>query len=134
MICWGGVSVPGLTPDPDALADLAGLAATIRQRHGSVYRFAQSAGLPRSVVGQVLRGVYPGDLARQIERIRAALGLPDLEEDRPDPVAGIAAELERVACSRCRRPDRRGCRGCRATIRLQAEAVAKQISQFECKR
>ena len=102
------------------------LRAAILARHRSIYAYCKATGTTKSVVLQLLAGRYPGNVARQTARIRAALaGTPSPGPSREVPsAAAIFAVLERTGCARCRATDKRKCRGCRTLWERQAEAVA----------
>ncbi|MGE4297547.1 MAG: helix-turn-helix domain-containing protein [Desulfovibrionaceae bacterium] len=102
--------------------DLASLRARIEERHTTVYRFCRDTGLPRQTVYWVLSGGYRGDVDTQVARICVAL-----QDDPADPEARVRAAIQAVACERCRRTDRRGCRACNLTIAKQARAVLRVL-------
>lgn len=94
-------------------ADAAALKREIEGHYGTVYRFVKVSGLPKSAVYWLLSGRYPSDPARLLARIRSVLaaGAGHASAARQLDVAAVAETLERVACSRCTRLDRRR-RGC----------------------
>jgi hypothetical protein len=114
------------------------LRAAILARHRSIYAYCKATGITKSVVLQLLAGRYPGNVARQTARIRAALDETPSATDAPREMpsqAAIFAALERVGCARCRATDKRKCRGCRTLWERQAAAVvglfaSNQISQI----
>lgn len=101
--------------------EVARLRADVERQYGTVYQFCRANGLPRGTTYQVLRGVYAGDMQRQLARIRAALD----QQDQAEVLAMQA--LKRVACARCTR--RGPCGRCDDLFRAQARAVMKTISQ-----
>ncbi len=102
------------------------LRAAILARHPSLYAFSKATGVTKSVVLQVLAGRYPGNVARQAARMRAALAgaPPAVSGWEPPTPAAIHEALERVACARCRVTDKRRCKSCRALWDRQAAEVA----------
>lgn len=101
-----------------APAELEELRRRVAARFGSVHAFAKNrpAGLARSTVYQVLSGRYGGNVARQAERIRAALD---------GPSEGFFEVLRRAACGLCRRKRRRArqCERCYELFRAQEKAI-----------
>lgn len=106
--------------------DREALRAAILARHRSIYAYCKATGITKSVVLQVLAGRYPGNVARQTARIRAALAdtPPAAPGGEPPTLMAIHAALERVACARCRRTDKRRCKSCRVLWERQAAEVA----------
>jgi hypothetical protein len=102
------------------------LRAAILARHRSIYAYCKASGITKSVVLQILVGRYPGNVARQTARIRAALAdtPPAAAGVEPPTLTAIHAALERVACARCRRTDKRRCKSCRMLWDRQAAEVA----------
>ena len=102
------------------------LRAAILARHRSIYAYCKATGITKSVVLQVLAGRYPGNIVRQAARIRAALAEtpPAGPSAEPPTLTAIHAALERVACARCRRTDKRRCKSCRTLWERQAAEVA----------
>jgi len=107
-------------------AEREALRAAILARHRSIYAYCKATGVTKSVVLQVLDGRYPGNVARQTARIRAALAdTPPTEVGHEPPsLTAIYEALGRVACSRCRVTDKRRCKSCRALWERQAAEVA----------
>jgi predicted transcriptional regulator len=108
--------------------DAAALKQEIEAKHGTVYKFIKQSGLPKSAVYWLLSGHYPSEPDRLLARIREALSEP--EQAPPLPVlevAAVAETLASVACSRCKRLDRRRCRGCKNLFRRQAEAIEQLL-------
>jgi len=102
------------------------LRAAILARHRSLYAFCKATGITKSIVLQILAGRYPGNVARQMARMRAALAdtPPAAPDAEPPTLTAIHAALERVACARCRATDKRRCKSCRALWERQAAEVA----------
>ena len=105
------------------------LRAAVLARHRSIHAFCRvHPELARATVYQVLSGRYAGNMPMQTARIRAALGArptaPGIDAGR------IAAVLQEVKCGRCRRADRRGCRGCRIQTGREAEAVTRFLDDI----
>ncbi|MBU1002771.1 MAG: hypothetical protein KKE73_09635 [Proteobacteria bacterium] len=102
----------------------AGLRAEIEEQHETVYRFCKISGLNKSTVYMVLSGRYPGDMARQAGRIRAALAGDSPRAEK------IRTVIQREACALCKK--RRACDGspCARIFDAQAQAVMKTISQI----
>ncbi|WP_300160129.1 hypothetical protein [Solidesulfovibrio sp.] len=102
------------------------LRAAILARHRSIYAYCKATGVTKSVVLQLLAGRYPGNVARQTARIRAALAdtPPAGPGAEPPSLTAVYAALERVGCARCRRTDKRRCKTCRALWERQAAEVA----------
>ncbi|HML52881.1 MAG TPA: hypothetical protein PKC79_02180 [Solidesulfovibrio magneticus] len=102
------------------------LRAAILARHRSIYAYCKATGITKSVVLQLLAGRYPGNVARQMARIRAALAdtPPAGSGAEPPSLTAIYAALERVGCTRCRRTDKRRCKACRVLWERQAAEVA----------
>ncbi len=102
------------------------LRAAILARHRSIYAYCKASGITKSVVLQVLAGRYPGNVARQTARMRAALAdtPPAAPGAEPPTLTAIYEALERVACARCRRTDKRRCKSCRTLWERQAAEVA----------
>lgn len=107
------------------------LRRVIVARFASVHRFCRMhPELTRSTVYQALNGSYPGNVSRQLAVIRAALAdrsrstapavhVPDLET--------LEAVLQASRCRHCRRPDRRGCRGCKTQTGRDAQALREYM-------
>ncbi|UJX42989.1 hypothetical protein K9F62_10045 [Desulfovibrio sp. JY] len=102
------------------------LRAAILARHRSIYAYCKATGITKSIVLQILAGRYPGNVARQTARIRAALADTPPTEATPEPpsLTAVYEALERVACARCRVTDKRRCKSCRALWERQAAEVA----------
>lgn len=102
------------------------LRAAVLARHRSIHAFCRvHPELKRATVYMVLAGSYPGNTARQEARIREALGetqggTPWTSVFSPERVA---ATLQACKCAHCRRPDRRGCRGCRNQTAREVAAL-----------
>lgn len=109
--------------------------ALVRARHGSVYKATQvlgPLGLPRATIYQTLSGRYAGNLARQLARIRSALG------ETPKPVRPplLSAEalyeaLKAAACARCAAPNSARCSACDGLFQAQAAAVDRLFASPE---
>lgn len=108
-------------------------------RHGSIHAFLKRhPELTRSTVYQVLGGRYPGNIERQMVVIQAALdGTPAdaALATRPIPdVDALADVILAAKCGKCRRPDRRGCRGCRIQTGREAQSVRDFLEVSLCPR
>lgn len=107
------------------------LRQAILAKHPTVYAFwkAHQAKISKSVVFLVLRGTYPGHQARQAERMR--LLLRGAVQGAGPHVPGedeIVSAMERVACSRCPRQNRKSryrCKACLALWRAQAQEIGR---------
>lgn len=105
--------------------ELDELKSRVAARFGTIHAFAKKrpGGLARSTVYLVLSGKYGGNIDRQVERIRAALG-----ENGQD----VFDILKKVACARCRKKRRRSkqCERCfelwRAQERELSDAVGRE--------
>ncbi|WP_160717912.1 hypothetical protein [Halodesulfovibrio sp. MK-HDV] len=99
----------------------AELAAQIQERFGTIHNFCKQHEfqLNRSTVYMVLRGVYAGNTARQVERIENALN-----ECRPEEQ--IFTAIKQVACSRCSVTSMH-CKRCDKLFTAQAKAVLEVV-------
>lgn len=106
--------------------DLEALRGEIDKLFGTAHAFCRQSGLPRSTVYTVLSGRYPGNVERQMERIRAALAGRDKLE------AAVLKAIHTTACGRCK--NRRACarqrHGCLTGFEAMTEAVMAAISQL----
>ncbi len=104
--------------------ELAALRAAIERDYGSIHQFCRRRrDLNRSTVYMVLAGRYPGNVARQVRRIEAALAGGGLE-------GAVMAAVKSVACAKCavRRP---GCARCDDLYRAQARAAVKAMEDLQ---
>lgn len=104
--------------------ELEDLRRQVTARFGTIHAFAKKrpGGLARSTVYQVLSGKYGGDVERQVDRIRAALG-----ENGQD----IFNLLKKVACARCRKKRRRSkqCERCFELWRAQERELRGAVGR-----
>jgi len=114
------------------------LRAAILARHRTVYAFWRTHRdhISKSVVFLVLRGDYPGNQARQAERMRGLLrsGSTVAAAPRMPTEDELAAALERVACARCPRRNRKSrhrCRACLALWRAQAREIGQLTGRLD---
>lgn len=94
------------------------LKAKISARYGTVHRFCQATGLPRSTVYQVLAGTYAGDVEGHKRRIQLALD----GDSTSGMLERVAGAIGREACRRCHAGPRR-CDVCQELFESQARAV-----------
>ncbi|ABB40153.1 hypothetical protein Dde_3359 [Oleidesulfovibrio alaskensis G20] len=98
------------------------LVQEITSRYRTVHRFCKAHGeLNRSTVYMVLKGRYPGNVERQLERMRQALRGEVSVEER------AYQAIRETACARCTVTNQ-GCRRCETLFRALARAVAAAIS------
>jgi hypothetical protein len=102
----------------------AALRRRIEREHGSIHRFCKRTGCGRTTVYWLVAGRYPGNEARQLARLEAALEGADREELAYRAIRG-------VACGRCATRNSDLCRRCERMHRDQARAVVEVISQVE---
>lgn len=99
----------------------------IESEYGSVYRFCKATGVAKSLVYQVLKGTYPGNIERQTARLLEYLG----ENKKELKIERIYKILKNVACSKC--PDKNSpgprCRGCLSLFKEQALALIKYLEE-----
>lgn len=100
------------------------LAGEIAAVYGTPYRFIKSTGIGRSTVYQVLAGTYPGDVARQVRRIRAALA------GKGDLAVEVLRAIRRVHCGRCAVRETALCQRCAGLQDDLAAAVLDVFSQL----
>lgn len=112
-----------MTQEPETLArQVATLLQEIMARYVTVHRFCkQHRELNRSTVYMVLKGRYPGNAERQLERMRKALQGEVSTEER------AYQAIRQTACARCS-VTTQGCNRCDALFRDQARAVAAAIT------
>lgn len=110
---------------------MADLREAVIAKHGSIHAFCKrNPDLTRSTVYQVLGDRYPGNTERQAAVIRAALdGVAMPEPSRVPAAEALHDVLMDAKCGRCRRLDRRGCRGCRLQAMREADAVRQFLLQ-----
>ena len=103
----------------------------ILARYKSIHAFcrAVSPELCRSTIYQLLAGKYPGNVEKQVQRIRAILsGTPEREEAGPALTASEAYKvLLDTKCAHCRKLDKSGCRDCRTQTLREAQALEKYL-------
>lgn len=102
----------------------------ILARHSSVHAFCRDTpGISRSTVYLLLAGKYPGNVDKQVRRIREALaGTPERKEEAPAMTATEAyTVLLDTKCAHCRRLDKSGCRECRTQTLREAQAIEKYL-------
>lgn len=102
----------------------------ILARHVTIHAFCRATPeIARSTVYQLLAGKYPGNEARQIQRVRTALsGVPECKEERPVLTAAEAYDvLLAEKCGHCRKLDKSGCRECRTRTLGEAQAIEKYV-------
>jgi hypothetical protein len=102
----------------------AALRRRIELEHGSIHRFCKRSQMARTTVYWLVAGRYPGNEARQLARLEAALEGADREELAYRAIRG-------VACARCATRHSDLCRRCEGMHRDQARAVVEAISQVE---
>jgi hypothetical protein len=105
---------------------LDGLRMAILARHRTVYAFCRAnPDLQRSTVYLILSGKYPGNTARQIDRITGVLtGAGPQTERRPAISAREAYPiLQQAKCAHCRKLDKRGCPECNTQTAREAQAL-----------
>ena len=96
------------------------LRAEIVKVYGTIHRFCRRRDeLNRPTVYMVLKGTYPGDTDKQIEKIRTALSGGDKREL-------VFKSIKSVACSKCSKSCE--CNQCDKLFRDQAEAVLQNFS------
>ena len=103
----------------------------ILARYKSVHAFCRKAApeICRSTVYQLLAGRYPGDVEKQMRRVRAVLsGTPERSEEIPALSASEAYQvLLDTKCAHCRKLDKGGCRDCRTQTLREAQAIEKYL-------
>lgn len=105
-------------PSPEALR------AQVLARWGSVHAFCRAhPELTRSAVYMTLAGTYAGDEKKQCALIAAALAAPPQQEQAAPSAITLAANLQRVRCSLCRKQGKRQCRRCRARTAQEAQQL-----------
>lgn len=109
------------------------LTQDILSRYSSIHAFCKaSEGLTRSTVYQVLKGAYPGNVSRQIEKIRQHLGLAPTIVAKPIVTANEAyGVLQEAKCGYCRKLDKRACAMCRTQTMREAEALEVYLKARE---
>lgn len=108
--------------------NLPDLRAAILTRYRSIHAFCKAhAELKRATVYLVLSGKYPGNATRQKVRILEALGAAPEHRPAVPAVGRIAETLQQCKCTHCRRPDRRGCRGCRNQTAREGVALTEYL-------
>lgn len=115
-------------------ATLDELKAEIRKRYTTPHAFCRSnPEVKRSTVYMILSGKYPGDAAKQIERIRAALaGKEAKPAARPVLTAAeVYTVLQETKCAHCRKLDKRGCPECRTLTVKEAHALEAYVRSRE---
>lgn len=110
------------------------LKAHILAKYATVYAFCRDTPeVKRSTVYQLLRGKYPGNAAKQIQRIEAALaGVAVAPATRPTLTeAEACAVLQETKCAHCRKLDKRACPDCRRQTEREAAALAEYVRTRE---
>ncbi len=103
------------------------LKAAILEKHASLHAFckAHKGEIARSSVYQVVHGNYPGNTSKQAARIEKLLHEPAENVN----FSQIFLDLKKVACSRCKKKGKGGCRRCQATMREQAEKISELFAR-----
>ncbi|WP_051294832.1 hypothetical protein [Maridesulfovibrio bastinii] len=96
------------------------LRAAIVEQHGTIHRFCRrNQHLNRPTVYLVLNGKYPGNMERQVKKIRMALSGEDKSES-------VFKAIKSKACCICSKKGE--CHQCDKLFRSQANAVMKIFS------
>lgn len=106
----------------------------ILERYKTPHAFCRAnPEVKRSTVYMLLSGKYPGDAAKQTQRIRAALaGREFVPDARPTLTAHEAyTVLQETKCAHCRKLDKRGCPECRTQTAREAQAIEEYLRSRE---
>lgn len=118
----------------DAAASLLHINAlrnAIVTRYGSIHAFCRTySSLNRATVYQLLSGSYPGNVARQCARVRTVLENAPEQAKQLATEDTVAAVLQACKCTHCRRPNKRGCRGCKTQTEREAQTLANTFQLY----